>query len=97
MIVVTADGSIIGGKRVEFVQAHSESESLLKAQPGFVGARLLHFAGGPYRYLLETTWESREAWEAFWSGDAFAGYRAAIDQWLSTPFVLSIYDVKLED
>ena len=96
MIVVSAEELIIGGKRPELVQSHSDSEALLKAQPGFVNARLLHFAGGPYRYMFETTWESREAWEAFWNGSAFADYRASIDQWLSTPFVLSIYDVKWE-
>lgn len=96
MIVVTADEWIIPGKRPELVQAHADSEATLKAQPGFVSARLLHFAGGPYRYLFEMTWESREAWETFWSADAFADYRAGIDQWLSAPFVLSIYDVKWE-
>lgn len=96
MLVVTADQWIIPGRRPELVQAHADSEGVLKAQPGFVSARLLHFAGGPYRYLFETTWESREAWEAFWSSPAFAGYRASIDAWLSAPFSLSVYDVKWE-
>ena len=96
MIVVTADQWIIPGKRPELIQAHTDSESVLKAQPGFVSARLLHFAGGPYRYLHETTWENRESWEAFWTNPAFADYRASIDKWLSAPFVLAIYDVKWE-
>lgn len=96
MIVVTADEWIIPGRRPEVVQAHADGAAVLKAQPGFVSARLLHFAGGPYRYLYEMTFENRESWEAFWGGDSFADYRASIDKWLSAPFVLSIYDVKWE-
>jgi heme-degrading monooxygenase HmoA len=96
MIVVTSDQWIIPGRRPELVQAHADSGELLKSQPGFVSSRLLHFAGGPYRYLFEMTWETREDFERFWSSPTFAEYRADIDKWLSAPFNLSIYDVKWE-
>src|SRR5262249_46305039 len=96
MFVVMAEEWIIPGKRIEVEQVHQESAATLRAQPGFVSGRLLHFSGGPYRYCYETTWESREDWERFWDSPAYATYRAAIDQWLSAPHGLLLYDVKSE-
>ncbi|MFN8534124.1 MAG: antibiotic biosynthesis monooxygenase [Dehalococcoidia bacterium] len=96
MFVVLAEEWIIPGRRPELVAAHEETSATLRAQAGFRGGRLLHFAGGPYRYLYETSWDSREDWERFWSGTDFAGYRETIDRWLSAPFSLDLYDVKTE-
>jgi heme-degrading monooxygenase HmoA len=96
MFVSIAEEWIIPGRRPEVEAAHDETAGTLRAQPGFVAGRLLHFAGGPYRYVYETTWQRREDFERFWSGPDFAGYRESIDRWLSAPFVLHLYDVKSE-
>lgn len=96
MFIAMAEEWIVPGRRLEVEGAHAETASTLRAQPGFVSGRLLHFSGGPYRYIHETTWQSREDWERFWNGDAFPGYREAIDRWLSAPFVILLYDVKSE-
>lgn len=96
MFVAVAEEWIIPGRRVEVENAHQETGKVLRAQQGFVSGRLMHFAGGPYRYQYETTWQSRDDFERFWSGPNFAGYRAAIDRWLSAPFVVHLYDVKSE-
>lgn len=96
MFVVLAEEWIIPGKRPEMVQAHEAALAALKEEPGFVSGRLLHFAGGPYRYLFEMTWRSRGDWERFWNSGEFAGFRAGLDKNHSQPFLIQLYDVKAD-
>jgi heme-degrading monooxygenase HmoA len=96
MFVVLADEMLQPGRRPELEAAHRETTATLAKQPGFVSGRLLHFTGGPYRYIHETMWNSREDFERFWGGPEYAGYRATIESWLSAPFVVQCYDVKVE-
>ncbi len=96
MFVATAEERMIPGHRPELEAVHRAAAERLRGAQGFLGARLLHFAGGPYRYAYETSWESREAWERFWGSDAFARMREPIDAQLSEPFTLTLYNVPVD-
>ena len=93
MFVATAEERMIPGHRIELEAAHREAVGRLGAEPGFLGSRLLHFAGGPYRYLWEMSWSSREAWEDFFDSERFERLREPIDAELSEPFSLTLYNV----
>ncbi|GIW05377.1 MAG: hypothetical protein KatS3mg060_0182 [Dehalococcoidia bacterium] len=94
-VVVLADLWMQPGKRPELEEAARQAGAILRRQPGFVAGRLLHFSGGPYFYVFETTWTDRAAWEAFWTGDDALGVRAIFDSWLLQPFAYRVHDVKV--
>ncbi len=93
MFVAAAEERMIPGHRIELEAAHREALGRLESEPGFRGSRLLHFAGGPYRYIWELNWGSREEWEEFFESERFAELRAPIDAELSEPFSLTLYNV----
>lgn len=93
MFVAMAEERMIPGRRPDIEEAHREAIGRLSGEPGFLDGRLLHFAGGPYRYAWEMTWTSREAWERFWESEHFARLREPIDAQLSEPFTLTLYNV----
>ncbi len=93
MFVAAADERMIPGHRIELEAAHRKAIGRLGSEPGFLGSRLLHFAGGPYRYIWEMNWGSREEWEAFFESERFATLREPIDAELSEPFSLTLYNV----
>jgi heme-degrading monooxygenase HmoA len=96
MFVATAEERMIPGRRPELEAAHRDAAARLGGEPGFLGARLLHFAGGPYRYAYEMSWASREQWERFWESERFAQLREPIDAQLSEPFTLTLYNVPVD-
>ncbi len=97
MFVATAEERIIPGRRPEVEAAHRDAGEALRGEAGFLGARLLHFAGGPYRYAYEMSWASREEWERFWESERFTRLREPIDAQLSQPFTLTLYNVAVAD
>jgi len=93
MFVATAEEQMIPGRRLELEAAHHDAVTWLGKEPGFLSGRLLHFAGGPYRYVYEMSWSSREEWERFWESDRFTRLREIIDGQLAEPFTLTLYNV----
>lgn len=97
MIVVLTEEWNIPGQRPELEAAHRTASETLRQQPGFVSGRLIQFLGGPYRFLHEGNWESREAFDRFYESPTFTEYRAAIEPYLSSPMMVQIHSVKVED
>lgn len=97
MIVVLTEEWNIPGKRPELEAAHRDAAGLLKSQPGFISGRLIQFLGGPYRFIHETSWENREAFDEFYGSPAFAEFRGKIDPFLTAPLLVQIYAVKQDD
>ncbi|GIW10922.1 MAG: hypothetical protein KatS3mg061_1979 [Dehalococcoidia bacterium] len=93
--VALADLHLQPGRRLELEEAARQANALLREQPGCLGARLLHFSGGPYLYRYEIDWRSREDWQRFWESPAYPALRATLDPWTAQPFVVQLHDVKV--
>ena len=93
MIVVLAEEAMIPGQRAELVAAHDRVTPLLAEVPGFVAARLLHFAGGGYRYVFEMEFRTRDDWETFFASPVFATLHESIDPCLTVPFGVQVHTV----
>ncbi len=93
MIVVLAEVSMIPGRRIELVAAFDEAGRLLAAHGGFLAARLLHFAGGGYRYLYEMSFRDRTDWDEFFAGPGLRALRELIEPQLTVPFGVQVHAV----
>lgn len=93
MIVVLAEEAMIPGQRLELLAAHEQANRLLRGVAGFAAARLLHFAGGGYRYVYELEFGSREQWETFFAGPEFDELHKLLDPCLTVPFGVQVHVV----
>lgn len=84
------------GRGDDFERIWRERETHLDGVPGFVRFALLRGDGGDY--VSHSTWESREAFEAWMSSDAFRRGHAqgSLAGILAGPPVVGLYEAVLQ-
>jgi heme-degrading monooxygenase HmoA len=87
----------VPGRGGDFEHAWKTRESYLYAVPGFVRFALLR-GDEEGEYVSHTTWQSRDAFEAWLQSDAFraAHGRTAVAGMLLGPPSVSLYDAVIE-
>lgn len=88
--------SVVPERAEDFERIWRERDSQLDGVPGFVRFALLRGDGGDY--VSHSTWESREAFEAWTQSEAFAaGHRGgSLAGILKGPPEVRLYDAVLE-
>lgn len=67
---------VIPGKEREFEQGFMETIEHLRAVPGHVASHLFQDVQSPGSYLIQSEWETRGAFDAFLTSDAFRNVTA---------------------
>ena len=87
---------VVSGRGDDFERIWRERESYLDGVPGFVRFALLRGENG--EYVSHSTWDSREAFEAWMDSESFRNGHAqgSLMGVLAGPPVIGLYDALLE-
>jgi len=85
MVKVLLERSIKGKNVGEIVRLLRQLRVRAMQQPGYISGETLHAVGDPNYYLVISTWETPEHWQAWFNNPERQRLSAEIDSFLESP------------
>ncbi len=85
MVKVLLERTIRGKNVGEIVRLLRQMRVMANQQPGYISGETLHAVDDPNHYLVISTWESREHWEAWYHSPERRKLQEEIDSYLESP------------
>ena len=64
---------------------------LAMQQPGYISGETRHAVDDPNHYLVISTWESREHWQAWFDNPQRLVMQTEIDNYMDSPTLIRVY------
>jgi heme oxygenase (mycobilin-producing) len=91
MVKVLLERNIRGKNVSDIVRLLRQMRVIASQQPGYISGETLHAVDDPNDYLVISSWESREHWEA-WAGSVERQkLQDDIDSYLAAPTRIRVY------
>ncbi|MBM4273348.1 MAG: antibiotic biosynthesis monooxygenase [Deltaproteobacteria bacterium] len=91
MVKVLLERTIKGKQVMEIVRLLRQMRVLAMQQPGYISGETLHAVDDPNHYLVISTWESQEHWEAWFNNTERQRLQAEVDRQLESPTSLRVF------
>lgn len=91
MVKVMLERTIKGKHVSKIVRLLRQMRVLAMQQPGYISGETLHAVNDPNHYLVISTWESLEHWQAWSANPERLKLQAEIDSYLESPTVMRIF------
>ncbi len=91
MVKVLLERSIKGKQVREITRLLRMMRVLAMQQPGYVSGETLHAVDDPNHYLVISTWESREHWQAWFANPERQKLQAEVDSYMESPTKIRVY------
>jgi heme-degrading monooxygenase HmoA len=91
MVKILLKRSIKGKHVAEIVRLLRQLRVMAMQQPGYVGGETLHAVDDPNYYLVISTWESLEHWQAWFKNPERQNLQAEVDSYLESPTQMRVF------
>ena len=91
MVKVLLERTLKGRHVSEIVRLLRQMRVLAMQQPGYVSGETLHAVDDPNHYLVISTWESREHWQAWFDNPQRLVMQTEIDNYMDSPTLIRVY------
>jgi len=91
MVKVLLERTIKGKDVSKIVRLLRQIRVLAMQQPGYISGETLHAVDDPNHYLVISTWESLDHWQAWFSNQERQNLQSEIDSYLDSPTVMRIF------
>jgi heme-degrading monooxygenase HmoA len=91
MVKVLLERTIKGKHVSEIVRLLRQIRVLAMQQPGYISGETLHAVDDPNHYLVISTWESLEHWQAWFHNPERQRLQGEIDRYLESPTDLKVF------
>lgn len=91
MIKVLLERSIKGKDVSEIVRLLRMLRVNAMQQPGYISGETLHAVDDPNYYLVISSWETLEDWEAWFNSPVRQQLQGELDKYLASPTTMRIY------
>ena len=91
MVKVLLERTIRGSQVKEVARLMREMRVLAMQQPGYISGETLHAVDDPNFYLVISTWESLDHWEAWFKNKEREKLAAEIDDLLERPTQMRVF------
>ncbi|MBM4294702.1 MAG: antibiotic biosynthesis monooxygenase [Deltaproteobacteria bacterium] len=85
MVKILLERSIKGKQVGKIVQFLRQLRVMAMKQPGYIGGETLHAVDDPNYYLVISSWESLEHWQAWFNNPERQKLQAEVDSFLEAP------------
>jgi heme oxygenase (mycobilin-producing) len=91
MVKVLLERTIKGKHVGHIVRLLRQMRVLAMQQPGYISGETLHEANDPNHYLVISTWESLDHWQAWFSNAERRKLQEEIDKYLESPTIMRLF------
>lgn len=91
MVKVLLERTIKGKNVGEIVRLLRQMRVLAMQQPGYISGETLHALDDPNHYLVISTWETMEHWQAWHNNQGRQKLQKEIDSFLESPTHMRIF------
>ncbi len=91
MVKILLERNIKGKHVGEIVRLLRQLRVLAMQQPGYVGGETLHALDDPNHYLVISSWESLDHWQAWFNNPERRKMEAEVDSFLESPTTLRVF------
>lgn len=91
MVKVLLERTIKGKHVSHIVRLLRQMRVLAMQQPGYISGETLHEANDPNHYLVISTWESLDHWQAWFSNAERRKLQEEIDKYLESPTIMRLF------
>jgi heme-degrading monooxygenase HmoA len=91
MVKVLLERTIKGKNVGEIVRLLRQMRVLAMQQPGYISGETLHALNDPNHYLVISTWETMEHWQAWYNNPERQKLQKEIDSFLEAPTHMRIF------
>lgn len=91
MVKVLLERTIKGKQVSKIVRLLRQIRVLAMQQPGYISGETLHAVDDPNHYLVISTWETFEHWQAWFNNQERRKLQEEIDNYLESPTVMRIF------
>ena len=91
MVKVLLERTIKGKHVGEIVRLLRQMRILAMQQPGYISGETLHALDDPNYYLVISTWETLEHWQAWYNNPERKKFQAEVDGYLEFPTQMRIF------
>jgi|UniRef100_A0A7C3UXA7 heme-degrading monooxygenase HmoA len=91
MVKVLLERTIKGKHVSNIVRLLRQMRVLAMQQPGYISGETLHAVDDPNHYLVISTWESMEHWQAWYNNEERRKLQAEIDRYLESETVMRLF------
>ncbi len=91
MVKVLLERTIRGKQVGVIVRLMRQLRVLAMQQPGYISGETLHSVDDPNHYLVISTWESREHWQAWFNNPDRQKLQTEIDSYLESPTEMRVF------
>lgn len=91
MVKVLLERTIKGKNVGEIVRLLRQMRVLAMQQPGYISGETLHALDDPNHYLVISTWETMEHWQAWHNNQERQKLQKEIDSFLESPTHMRIF------
>ncbi len=91
MVKVLLERNIRGQQVKDIVRLMRSLRVLAMQQPGYISGETLHSVEDPNRYLVISTWESLEHWQAWLNSPERRKIQTEMDSYLDSPTAYRVF------
>ena len=91
MVKVLLERTIKGKHVSNIVRLLRQMRVLAMQQTGYISGETLHAVHDPNHYLVISTWESMDHWQAWFNNEERRKLQAEIDAYLESPTVMRLF------
>ncbi len=91
MVKILLERTIKGKNVSKIVQLLRRLRVMAMQQPGYIGGETLHAVDDPNYYLVISTWETLEQWQAWYNNPDRQKLQAEVDSYLESPTKMRIF------
>lgn len=91
MVKVLLERTIKGKHVGNIVRLLRQMRVLAMQQPGYISGETLHAIEDPNHYLVISTWESLDHWQAWFNNEERRKLQTEIDQHLESPTIMRLF------
>jgi len=91
MVKVLLERTIKGKDVSKIVRLLRQIRVLAMQQPGYISGETLHAVDDPNHYLVISTWESLDHWQAWFNNQERQNLQSEIDSYLDSPTMMRIF------
>jgi len=91
MVKVLLERTIKGKHVDKIVRLLRQIRVLAMQQPGYISGETLHSVDDPNYYLVISTWESLDHWQAWFHNQERIKLQSEIDSYLESPTMMRIF------
>lgn len=91
MVKILLERNIKGKHVAEIVRLLRQLRVMAMQQPGYVGGETLHAVDDPTHYLVISSWESLDQWQAWFNNPERQKLQAEVDSYLEAPTTMRAF------